>query len=164
MNFGIGLQTGKGVDGERSKGAFGQPAGALAAANAADRDNSFYTAFVRYAWKGGDAGLLIKNIREAGYRNYIATLGGPADTGFTQNVYGVAPYVKAKFGAFAVQAEFTYGFGKQKWEGSPQLIPAVLGGPQEASEIAGLVAYLVSYEARSITGQAISIDGGIATG
>jgi len=36
--------------------------------------------------------------------------------------------------------------------------------PQEASEIAGLVAYLVSYEARSITGQAISIDGGIATG
>lgn len=36
--------------------------------------------------------------------------------------------------------------------------------PQEASEIAGLVAYLASYEARSITGQAISIDGGIATG
>ena len=33
--------------------------------------------------------------------------------------------------------------------------------PQEASEIAGLVAYLASHEARSITGQAISIDGGI---
>lgn len=36
--------------------------------------------------------------------------------------------------------------------------------PQTAEEIAGLVAYLVSYDARSITGQAISIDGGIATG
>lgn len=33
--------------------------------------------------------------------------------------------------------------------------------PQEASEIAGLVAYLVSDDARSITGQAIGIDGGI---
>ncbi len=34
--------------------------------------------------------------------------------------------------------------------------------PQDASEIAALVAYLASGEARSITGQAISIDGGIA--
>jgi NAD(P)-dependent dehydrogenase (short-subunit alcohol dehydrogenase family) len=34
--------------------------------------------------------------------------------------------------------------------------------PQSADEIAGLVAYLASYEARSITGQAVSIDGGIA--
>ena len=33
--------------------------------------------------------------------------------------------------------------------------------PQEASEIAALVAYLASWEARSITGQSISIDGGI---
>ncbi len=33
--------------------------------------------------------------------------------------------------------------------------------PQEASEIASLVAYLASWEARSITGQAIGIDGGI---
>jgi NAD(P)-dependent dehydrogenase (short-subunit alcohol dehydrogenase family) len=36
--------------------------------------------------------------------------------------------------------------------------------PQTADEIAGLVAYLASYEARSITGQAISIDGGIVMG
>jgi len=36
--------------------------------------------------------------------------------------------------------------------------------PQSPDEIAGLVAYLASYEARSITGQAISIDGGIKMG
>ncbi len=33
--------------------------------------------------------------------------------------------------------------------------------PQDVSEIASLVAYLASWEARSITGQAIGIDGGI---
>jgi NAD(P)-dependent dehydrogenase (short-subunit alcohol dehydrogenase family) len=33
--------------------------------------------------------------------------------------------------------------------------------PQSAEEIAGLVAYLASHDARSITGQAVSIDGGI---
>ncbi|MFO7570230.1 MAG: SDR family NAD(P)-dependent oxidoreductase [Smithellaceae bacterium] len=36
--------------------------------------------------------------------------------------------------------------------------------PQSAEEIAGLVAYLASYDARSITGQAVSIDGGIVMG
>ncbi len=36
-----------------------------------------------------------------------------------------------------------------------------LGRPQTGEEIAALVAYLVSEEARSITGQSISIDGGI---
>jgi len=36
--------------------------------------------------------------------------------------------------------------------------------PQTAAEIAGLVAFLASHEARSITGQSISIDGGIVMG
>jgi hypothetical protein len=138
-SLGIGLQMGKNPDGERSRGAFGQPAFPLNDNRvSADRDNNFYTAFVRYAWKAGDAGLLFKHIREAGYRNYIYQATGAAalyDTGFEQKVYVLVPYVKAKFGPFAVQAEFTYGFGERKWEGRPDLIPALLGGPQEDGDI-----------------------------
>lgn len=39
-----------------------------------------------------------------------------------------------------------------------------LGRPQTAEEIASMVAYLVSEEARNITGQAISVDGGAVMG
>jgi NAD(P)-dependent dehydrogenase (short-subunit alcohol dehydrogenase family) len=39
-----------------------------------------------------------------------------------------------------------------------------LGRPQEGEDIAGLVAFLVSAEARNITGQSISVDGGANMG
>lgn len=113
-SFGIGLQTGKVPDGERSFGTF---AGSVPLA--ADRDDSFYTAFVRYAWKAGDAGFLFKHIRSAENRDLV-----PGVAGYTVRQYAFVPYVKAKFGPVAVQAELTYATGKApEWEG--MTIPGV---------------------------------------
>jgi NAD(P)-dependent dehydrogenase (short-subunit alcohol dehydrogenase family) len=39
-------------------------------------------------------------------------------------------------------------------------VKSVLRRPQEPEDIASLVAFLVSEEARNITGQAINVDGG----
>ena len=106
-SFGIGLQMGKNPDGEQSRTA-------INAATAADRDDGFYTAFVRYGWKGGDAGFLFKHIRNAKSRDLT-----PGVAGFTVLQYAFVPYVKAKVGPVALQAEFTYAMGKApKWEGT----------------------------------------------
>ncbi|MDD4092668.1 MAG: hypothetical protein PHQ63_08920, partial [Smithellaceae bacterium] len=128
-NFAIIAQMGKNPDGERSARMVG------GVADAADRDDNFYTLAGRYAWKAGEAGLLFKSIRVAGYRNFYDGIAAPfnvAGTGFTQEVYVVIPYVKAKFGAVAVQAEFTYGFGKKKFEGRPDLVSPFIGGATDA--------------------------------
>jgi len=104
---------GKIPDGERSMGTF------QSAVAAADRDDNFYTAFVKYAWKGGEAGFLGKYFRYAGNRDFI-----PGVAGYQVNQYVVVPYAKAKLGPVALQAELTYAFGKApKWEGTA--IPGV---------------------------------------
>ncbi|MDD3248977.1 MAG: hypothetical protein PHF23_01190 [Smithellaceae bacterium] len=138
-SFAIGLQTGKVPDGERSFGTF---AGSVPLA--ADRDDSFYTAFVRYAWKEGDAGFLVKHIRSAENRNVIGDVFGGlipalATTGYQIKQYAFVPYVKAKFGPVALQAELTYATGKVEWDGAPSLIPGppvgVGPGPQQDQDI-----------------------------
>ena len=123
-SLGIGLQMGKNPDGEQSRTA-------INASNAADRDDSFYTAFVRYGWKGGDTGLLFKHIRNARNRNVVGTIPGLADSaGLTTLQYALVPYVKAKVGPVALQAEFTWAQGKaQKWEG--WMSPLLGGLPQD---------------------------------
>ena len=105
--FMLGVQMGKNPDGELSRTA-------INAATTTDKDDGFYTAFVRYAWKGGDAGFLFKYIRNAKNRDFI-----PGVAGYQINQYVFVPYVKAKLGPVALQAEFTYGMGKApKWEGT----------------------------------------------
>jgi len=100
------LMAGKIPDGERSVGTF---AGSVAAA---DRDDSFYTTYIKYTWKTGDAGLLFKYLRYAGNRDLLGV------AGYQINQYVLVPYAKAKLGPVALQAELTYAFGKApKWEG-----------------------------------------------
>jgi hypothetical protein len=111
-NFTASLQMGKFTDspfgvGERSAGMVG------GVANAADRDNNFYTAAVRYAWKTGDAGMLLRYQRLAVNKDALGT-----GDGFLSTVYLLSPYAKAKLGPVALQAQVYYAFGNvQKWDG-----------------------------------------------
>ena len=61
----LGIQTGKNNGGELSRTA-------INSATAADKNSNFYTAWGRYGWKGGEAGLLVKYIRNASNRGAYA--------------------------------------------------------------------------------------------
>lgn len=107
--FTLGLLIGKNTPAiaEQSKTA-------ILAADAADRDSDFFTAFLNYKWKTGEAGFLFKYVRTAGNR---AILGG--DNGFVTNQYVVTPFAKIQLGPLAVQTQLYHIFGQaQKFEGT----------------------------------------------
>jgi len=84
--------------------------------NASDQDGSIYQSGFYYDWKNGQAGFLVKYVRDAGYRN-LGISG--SDAGFITNAYILVPYAKVKLGYVALQAELLHLFGQlQKWEGS----------------------------------------------
>ena len=123
----LGLQTGKAVN--TSGGIAERSRTALNATNATDRDDSFVTAYGIFAWKTGQAGLLGKYFWVNGSRNVIGDSNpypSPVfDTGVKVNYLVLAPYVKAQLGPVAIQSELYWLYGKQKWEGRPDLIGAV---------------------------------------
>ena len=124
------------VNGENSRGNFGNGLG-----DSVDKDNDFYTAFVKYFGKNFEAGFLEKYVRIAANRNLLGAL--VPDTGYTTNAYVSILYGKAKFGVVSVQAEVNYAFGDASdWEGRPDLIPAVLGGPQVDQDLESMSAFL----------------------
>jgi len=91
-----------------------------------DKDQSFYTAFGVYSWKTGEAGLLFKYIKNNQNRNAFGSLLGPLaqDAGFTWDGLVTTPYVKAKLGPVALEAQIYYLYGKMSWEGNTAGIPA----------------------------------------
>ncbi len=95
----LGLQAGKINGGENSYTAINTTA------DGADKDNNFYTAFLRYSWKTGQAGLLFKWIDVRSYRNSL---------GFKSQYLATLPYAKAKFGPVDVQTEVVWLYGKGK--------------------------------------------------
>jgi len=129
----LGIQTGKNTGGELSRTA-------INSATAADRDSTFYTAFGRFGWKGGEAGLLVKYIRNASGRNLLGAV--IQDTGVKADIVVALPYAKLQLGPVALQAEFNYLYGKQKWEGSPELIPAAYGGPYKDVDMRQMRAWI----------------------
>ena len=97
----------------------------------ADKDQSFYTAAGVYSWKTGEAGLLFKYIKNNQYRNSTPLPGPPPvlvpGVGFTWDGLVTTPYVKAKLGRVALQAQIYYLYGEQSWEGNT----ALLGNPPD---------------------------------
>jgi len=92
----------------------------------ADKDQSFYTAAGVYSWKTGEAGILFKYIKNNQFRNIANTPLTP-DAGFTWDGLVSTPYVKAKLGRVALQAQIYYLYGEQSWEGNR----ALLGNPPD---------------------------------
>jgi len=105
----------------------------------ADKDQSFYTAAGVYSWKTGEAGLLFKYIKNNQFRNAFGSLLGPLaqDAGFTWDGLITTPYVKAKLGPVALQAQIYYLYGKMSWEGNR----ALLGNPPDV-DLSQLTAWI----------------------
>ncbi|NMC91675.1 MAG: hypothetical protein GYA67_08420 [Smithella sp.] len=102
----------------------------------ADKDQSFYTAAGIYSWKTGEAGLLFKYIKNNQFRN-IASTPLTQDAGFTWDGLITTPYVKAKLGPVALQAQIYYLYGEQSWEGNR----ALLGNPPDV-DLSQLTAWI----------------------
>jgi len=126
----LGLHTGKDKELSRS---VNNPAGDT------DKDQSFYTAYGLYSWKTGEFGFLVKYIKNDQYRDLVRQLTGnpAADGGFTWDGWAITPYVKAKLGPVALQAQIYYLVGKQAYEGNT----ALLGNPQDV-DLDQLSAYI----------------------
>jgi hypothetical protein len=124
----LGIQTGKDKELSRS---VNNPTGD------ADKDQSFYTAFGVYSWKTGEFGFLWKYIKNNQFRNVYGALGLGTDAGFTWDGLVTTPYVKAKLGPVALEAQFYYLYGKQSYEGNTTLI----GNPQDV-DLNQLSAYI----------------------
>ena len=101
----------------------------------ADKDQSFYTAAGIYSWKTGEAGLLFKYIKNNQFRNAYGALA--QDAGFTWDGLITTPYVKAKLGPVALQAQIYYLYGEQSWEGNR----ALLGNPPDV-DLSQLTAWI----------------------
>jgi len=120
----LGLQTGKNPDGERSWGTWN----GSVRNGAVDRDNNFYTAFVRYATKGIETGILFKYIRNATNRNVFGELGLVPEGGIKAQQFIATPYAKVQAGPVAVEGQIYYLTGRVVREGWAWAIPPASNG------------------------------------
>lgn len=127
----LGIQTGKDKELSRS---VNNPAGD------ADKDQSFYTAFGVYSWKTGEFGLLFKYIKNNQFRNAYGAFA--QDAGFTWDGLVTTPYVKAKLGPVALEAQIYYLYGKKSWEGNSAGVPAFIEPNTQDVDLNQLTAYI----------------------
>ncbi|MGA2782729.1 MAG: hypothetical protein ABSF13_12550 [Smithella sp.] len=91
-----------------------------------DRDADSYRLGGIYNFKDGEAGILFLYDRDATNR-------GSASGPYMTNIYTLDPYVKAKIGPVALQAEVMYFFGDaKKWETTKYGSPWTSASPNES--------------------------------
>ena len=112
--FTLGIQTGKNIENSYTR---------TNVLNAnpnigADRDSSFLTAFVKYNWKGGEAGLLGKYIVNSTSRAAVIPAGPLAGfpIGTKTATLSLLPYAKAQLGPVALQGEIIWTTGQSKFD------------------------------------------------
>jgi hypothetical protein len=89
-------------------------ASAVTSSTVTDNDFDSYRIAGIYNFKGGEAGALFMWNRDATNKVSATPPAGP----YLSNVFVIDPYVKAKIGPVALQAEAQYWFGDaMKWEG-----------------------------------------------
>ncbi|MRR17353.1 MAG: hypothetical protein EG826_12945 [Deltaproteobacteria bacterium] len=126
------VHVGKDVGGENSRTAINP-------VSTTDRDNSFVTAAMIYQWKAGEVGLL--GTYHDARADRTATLFGVLPFDNTVKFGVVIPYIKAKFGPFAVQAELNYLYGTVKWEAPGDATALAILGTDEI-KLRQLAAYI----------------------
>ncbi len=91
-----------------------------------DRDLDSYRLAGIYNFKNGEVGALLLWNRDATAKSevdYMVAWNSSDHHYFLSNVYVLDPYVKAKIGPVALQAEVQYWFGDaMKWEDTPHLV------------------------------------------
>ena len=84
----------------------------------ADADNYFLAGI--YSFKGGQAGLLYKNVQNSMQRAYLLTA---ATAPFKTEVMALVPYFKVTVGPVYLEGEATYAFGKAaKFDSNTNLV------------------------------------------
>ncbi len=123
--FVLGVQMGKNIENSYTRTAVANNQANIGA----DRDSSFYTAFVKYKWKGGEAGFLAKYIVNKTDR---AGLGATFPMTSTRTLSSL-PYFKAQLGPVAMQGEIIYTYGKIEAEEETRRFYSALWGEDEIS-------------------------------
>ena len=79
-------------------------------------DSTFYTAFGKYFWKGGEGGLLVKYINNRTNRAALDPVYDSFPFGSKTETTSMLPYFKAQLGPVALQAEVIWTIGQVSFE------------------------------------------------
>ena len=123
-----------------------------------DADNDVYHLEGVYSWKGGKAGLNI---------NYYNYANSRPSSNYSRNYFLYTPYVMAKIGPVALQAEFNYLTGEQEYDnGTADIDLQGISGWVDATAdfkmfyVGGSIAYVSGDDKGTAKNEGYSLNGG----
>jgi len=177
----IGFTYTKGEDNSYSY-AYQNAPGTIAINPGNDRDYDYFSLSVNYQGNKTVQGGLVGQYRRIAQAKGNGGLGSVAVSSaiagyypYLAQSYALNPYVKAKFGPVAIEAEATYAWGEGKWEGYNY--PSAGRAPADDIKIVNISAYLnvvadfkmvyggatFAYVSGDDPGTSDQLEGGIAT-